>query len=97
MLGGHGGVSGGANIHPKLYVDLYNAAYAKDVDKVNELHNKVMDISVNIYIPSYLQGVTAAVSCLGICSDFMAEPFVAYGEKEKKVINDRLIKLGIKK
>ncbi|MHC4637033.1 MAG: dihydrodipicolinate synthase family protein [Planctomycetota bacterium] len=102
LLGGHGGVCGGANIHPKLYVDLYNAAAAKDIDKVNELHNKVMDIScslysVGIYGSSYLQGVKAAVSSLGICSDFMAEPFVAFGAKEKKIIEERLVKLGIKK
>ncbi|TFG50705.1 MAG: dihydrodipicolinate synthase family protein [Candidatus Brocadiia bacterium] len=102
LLGGHGGVCGGANIFPKLYVDLYNAAVAKDIDKVNNLHNKVMDIScalysVGIYGSSYLQGVMAAVSCLGICSDFMAEPFVAFGPKEKKVIDERLVELGIKK
>jgi len=102
LLGGHGGVCGGANIYPQLYVELYNAAYAKDVDKVNKLHDKVMDISNAIYSvgkygSSYLSGVKCAVSCLGICNDFMAEPFHRFGAAQRKIIDERLVKLGIKK
>ncbi|HRZ98584.1 MAG TPA: dihydrodipicolinate synthase family protein, partial [Paludibacter sp.] len=48
LMGAHGGVNGGANMFPKLYVELYNAAAAKNVDKVRELHAKVMQISSTI-------------------------------------------------
>jgi hypothetical protein len=53
--------------------------------------------SVGKYGSSYLSGVKCAVSCLGICSDFMAEPFHRFGAAQRKIIDERLVKLGIKK
>ena len=49
LLGAHGGVCGGANLAPRLYVDLYRAAAAGDLDRVAELHARVMRISEAIY------------------------------------------------
>jgi 4-hydroxy-tetrahydrodipicolinate synthase len=91
MLGAHGGVNGGANMFPKLYVDLYDAAVAKDVDKVRELHAKVMQISATIYNvgsygSSYLKGVKSVLSVLGICNDFLAAPFNKFDEEHKDKI-----------
>jgi 4-hydroxy-tetrahydrodipicolinate synthase len=101
LFGGDGGVTGGAIFHPKLYVDLYNAAKAKDLTKVKKLHDKVMQISAAIYGvgryggSSYLKGVKCALSCLGICDDFMAEPFHKFKQPERKIIQSRLKELGI--
>lgn len=100
LLGGHGGVCGGANLVPKLYVDLYNAAYSKDLSKVQSLHKKVMQISTNIYNvgrfeSSYLKGLKCALSCMGICSDFLAEPFHRFRRAEHKRIQRYIKKLGI--
>lgn len=91
LMGAHGGVNGGANMFPELYVALYNAAVAKDVDKVRELHAKVMQISSTIYTvgsygSSYLKGVKAALSILGICSDVLAAPFNKFDEERKNKI-----------
>jgi len=91
LMGAHGGVNGGANMFPELYVALYNAAVAKDVDKVRELHAKVMQISSSIYTvgsygSSYLKGVKAALSVLGICNDFLAAPFNKFDEAHKEKI-----------
>ena len=44
LSGGHGGVCGGANLAPRLYVLLYEAAVAKDLIAVAALHKKVMKI-----------------------------------------------------
>jgi 4-hydroxy-tetrahydrodipicolinate synthase len=100
LLGGHGGVNGGSNMKPKLYVDLYNAAAAKDVDKVNELHDQVMKISSKIYTvgaySSYLRGLKCALSCMGICSDALAEPFTPFGDEDRKTIAQRVEQLGLK-
>jgi len=49
LLGGDGGVCGGANLCPRLYVELYAAAARKDVPRVMELHAQVMKISGTIY------------------------------------------------
>lgn len=102
LLGGHGGVSGGANFYPKLYVDLYNAACARDLPAIEKLHKKVMQISnaiyqVGRYESSYLKGLKCTLSCLGICSDFLAEPFHRFRSTERDVIRKRLEMLGIVK
>jgi 4-hydroxy-tetrahydrodipicolinate synthase len=91
LLGADGGVNGGANIFPKLYVDLYNAAIAGDLQQIKKLQSKVMQISTSLYNvgnygSSYLKGVKCALSVLGICNDFLAAPFNRFeGEYKAKI------------
>jgi dihydrodipicolinate synthase/N-acetylneuraminate lyase len=99
-LGGHGSVCGGANLIPRLYVDLYQAACAKDMSKVEALHKKVMQVnstiySVGQYESSILKGIKCALSCMGICSDFMAEPFHRFRQAERDIIRRHLQELDI--
>ncbi len=91
ILGATGGVNGGANMFPELYVELYEAALARDVEKIKPLQEKVLQISSSIYTvgkhgSSYLKGLKCALSVLGICSDFMADPFSSFREEERKQI-----------
>jgi 4-hydroxy-tetrahydrodipicolinate synthase len=100
LFGGHGCVCGGANLIPELYVDLYNAACSKDLPKVESLHKKVMELSnaiynVGRYESSFLKGLKCALSCMGICNDFMAEPFHRFRRAEHKVIQRYVKELGI--
>jgi 4-hydroxy-tetrahydrodipicolinate synthase len=100
LLGGSGGVCGGANLKPRLYVDLYEAAVAGEHDRVAELHDQVMQISGSIYQvgrhPSrYLKGLKCALSLLGVCDDFMAEPFHKFRTEERQKVIEALRKLGI--
>lgn len=100
LLGAHGGVCGGANLLPRLYVDLYEAACTKDLARVEALHRVVMQIDATIYSvgrygSSFLKGLKCALSCLGICSDFLAEPFHRFREPEREVIRRHLDELGI--
>jgi len=101
LLGGHGGVNGGANMKPDLYVALYNAAKAVDMDKIAVLHKKVMDISSGIYTvgkySSYLRGLKCALSCIGICSDGLAEPFQPFDKDERAIIKQHVEELGLTK
>lgn len=90
LLGADGGVNGGANLFPKLYVDLYNAAKSKNIDEVNKLQARVMKISSAIYTitedsSSFLKGVKSSLKMLGICNDFVASPFSEFSgiHKEK--------------
>lgn len=99
MLGGHGGVNGGANFAPKLYVDLYNAASSGDFEKATALHQQVIEISNRIYgigkhSSSYLKGVKCCLSLMGICDDFLAEPFHRFRESERgqvKAVLDEIL------
>ncbi|MDR2937357.1 MAG: dihydrodipicolinate synthase family protein [Prevotellaceae bacterium] len=100
LLGGHGGVNGGANIFPKLYVDLYNAAVARDFEKINLLHEKVMQISkliygVGKYGSSYLKGVKCALSLKGICSGYLIEPYEEFKAPEREIIKKALETIGL--
>lgn len=100
LLGASGGVNGGANMFPKLYVDLYNAAAAGDVAKVRELQKIVMQISSTIYNigsygSSYLKGVKCALSVLGICSDFLATPFNKFDAEQRKHIEKAISQLDL--
>jgi dihydrodipicolinate synthase/N-acetylneuraminate lyase len=100
LLGAHGGVCGGANLLPRLYVDLYNAASSRDVQTMVALHNKVMQIratiySVGHYESSFLKGLKCALSCMGICNDFLAEPFHRFRGAERDLIRKHLRELGI--
>jgi 4-hydroxy-tetrahydrodipicolinate synthase len=100
LMGAHGGVNGGANMFPELYVSLYHAAVNKDVDKVRELHAKVMQISSSIYTvgsygSSYLKGVKSALSVLGICNDYLAAPFNKFDEAHKDKIRQAIDNLKL--
>jgi dihydrodipicolinate synthase/N-acetylneuraminate lyase len=100
LMGGHGGVNGGANLFPKIYVELYNAAIARNFDKILSLHEKVMEISTSIYKvgkygSSLIKGIKCCLSLMGICDDFMAEPFHRFKIEERKIIRENLLKLNI--
>ena len=91
LMGAHGGVNGGANMFPKLYVDLYNAAATHNMAEVKRLHSIVMQISATIYSvgsfgSSYLKGVKCGLSVLGICNDYLAAPFNKFDEEHKNRI-----------
>lgn len=100
LAGGHGGMCGGANFYPKLYVDLYRAAARGDLQCVTKLHEKVMAISSTIYRvgrhdSSYLKGLKCAVSLMGICGDFLAEPFRSFTPQEREQVGRHMAALGI--
>ena len=100
MLGGHGSMCGGANFFPKIYLDLYHAARDRDLDKVNAMQKVLMQISTTVYRvgphdSSYLKGLKCAVSLMGICGDFMAEPFRPFGPKERAKVREHLVALGL--
>lgn len=95
FAGGHGGISGGANLFPRLYVRLYEAVRAGNISRARELHNAVMQIRDSLYHAgrhpsSIIKGLKCALSCQGVCDDFMAEPFHRFRTQEREVIQQRL-------
>lgn len=101
VLGANGGVNGGANMFPRLYVDLYHAAVAKDFERIHLLQEKVLAISSAIYTvgkygSSYLKGLKCALSVMGLCDDYMADPFNRFRKEEREKIEQGLEQLDWK-
>ena len=92
LMGGHGGVNGGANVFPKLYTALYEAARGKNVEKMVTLQKKVREVSSTLYSlngkpgGTVLQGIKMALSALGICQEYIAPPLRQLGHAEKSKV-----------
>lgn len=100
LMGADGGVNGGANIFPELYVGMYDAARAHDIGRVRELQKRIMQISTSIYTvgkygSSYLKGVKCALSLLGICDDYLSYPYRKFRSEERARIRTALEELGV--
>lgn len=101
LMGANGGVNGGANMFPELYVSMYNAAKAHDIAKLVKLQKRIMQISSSIYTvgshgSSYLKGLKCACQQLGIIKDdFVASPFYKFQQPERDKITMALAKLKL--
>jgi dihydrodipicolinate synthase/N-acetylneuraminate lyase len=102
--GGHGGVPGGANLFPGLYVQLFKAASAGDLHRSRQLHEQVMEVGNSLYhighhASSIIKGIKCGLSCMGVCDDFMAEPFHRFRAAERARVQDHLAELtaGVEK
>jgi 4-hydroxy-tetrahydrodipicolinate synthase len=95
-MGGHGGVTGGANLYPELYVQAYEAFHAGEKSKLKELQETILFLSKNIYQNQaykscYLKGLKATMSFEGLCRGILAPPLFAYSEEEKKTLHEKFL------
>jgi 4-hydroxy-tetrahydrodipicolinate synthase len=94
-IGGHGGVNGGANLFPELYAGLFQAFHAENRARAQELQRQIRRVSDSLYhigrySSSLIKGIKCALSCLGVCDDFMAEPFHRFRMAECEIVKTRL-------
>ncbi len=85
--GADGGVNGGANIFPALFVKWYHALAAQDQataaacrQQVNTLH-QIYDVGK--YASRHIKATKSALSILEICNDLPADPFHAFLAPER--------------
>jgi 4-hydroxy-tetrahydrodipicolinate synthase len=98
LAGGHGGVSGGANLFPRLYVGLCAAAQAGDLARARTLHRQILRVSESLYrigrhSSAIIKGLKCALACRGICDDFMAEPFHRFRTGERARVEQSVAEL----
>ncbi len=98
MHGGHGAVPGGANMFPKLFVDLYEASVSNDLDTISLLREKVMLLYQTIYqvgksSSRFLKGTKCVLSLMGICNDYLAPPLQRFNSDERKQIKAYIEKI----
>jgi dihydrodipicolinate synthase/N-acetylneuraminate lyase len=99
MSGSHGCVGGGANLDPKLFVSLYAAARAGDLERIAALQARLMMLD-RIYrlasgTGSIIRGLKCALRCLGVCGDHMGAPLRACTAAERRTIEGYLEELGL--
>lgn len=94
LFGGHGGIAGGANIKPRLFVDIYEAAVAGDLQQIKKLQKEIFTLrelySFGQYSSTFIKGVKCSLNCMGICSEFIAEPFRSFRDTERSKIKTLL-------
>jgi len=95
LNGGHGAVAGGANIFPSLFVELYEASYNKDLEKINVLRQSLVKMHSNLYnlgsTPTKsIRAIKCALDIMGICFDYMAPPLGKFDAEHKEIIRDYL-------
>ena len=97
--GGDGGVNGGANVYPRLFVDLFQAAKEGNASRQDELQTKLLQFgkiySVGRHASSVIKGMKCSCSLLGICDDLMAEPFTRFNPPERERVRAILNSLGL--
>lgn len=97
--GGHGGVTGGALIWPRLLVDLCTAALTGDTARVAELQPRLLSLGRIYRVSPHPAGVFKALKCalalLGVCADRMAAPLQALSEAEREQIRTILGACGL--
>ncbi len=88
--GGSGGVHGGANLIPRLFVDLYEAASQEDTERISQLQRQVIDLGriyhVRPHASAVIKGLKCALALAGLCRETMAEPLGGLEEQERSQI-----------
>lgn len=97
--GGNGGVPGGANLRPRLLVDLYDAARAGDSSRIAKLQDEVTKLG-RIYRvaageSAKIRGLKCALSLAGVCDDFMSEPFRRCEGADREKVRELLTEMRI--
>jgi 4-hydroxy-tetrahydrodipicolinate synthase len=93
-MGGDGGVNGGANVFPQLFVQCYGAAARGDHQLTKTLVDRIGDFGriydIGKYASRHIKATKCALSLLGICDDFMAEPFHRFRPPHRQQVHDIL-------
>jgi len=95
LAGADGGVCGGANMFPELFVQLYESYLNGRHSQAEAHHKTVVRIADAIYTvgpseTSYLRGLKCALSLLGVINDVLAEPLRSLNPAQRGELEQRL-------
>ena len=97
--GGHGAIVGGANYHPRLYVEMYNAAVKGDAARGAALARELAGLTdihrTGTFVSTSIKGIKYALSIMGICGETVAEPLTPLSAGEKERLRAALEKAGL--
>jgi 4-hydroxy-tetrahydrodipicolinate synthase len=98
LLGCDGGVNGGGNLFPRLYVRMYQSAMNSDLDEMKKLQSAINKVYKNIYeVSDSPMGITIglkyALFRMGIGSGNLAMPVYDDLTDRQKGVIDRFLKI----
>jgi 4-hydroxy-tetrahydrodipicolinate synthase len=98
LLGAHGGMAGGSNVWPRLFVALYEAAATGDLKRVLALQQRALQFDTAVFRSANpLRGLKCALSVLGICSTDMTLPLQPYSQNERDQVENFLQTIDVLK
>jgi 2-dehydro-3-deoxy-D-pentonate aldolase len=93
-LGADGGVAGGANILPRLFVECYESCVANDRPRIAQLDATIEALqaiyTIGKYASRFIKATKCSLSLMEICDDFMAEPFHRFRTPERQRVYEAL-------
>ncbi len=97
--GGDGGVAGGANVLPGLFVDAYQALRDGDDNRLQTLQQSIEAFQaiydVGKYASRHIKATKCALSLIGICDDQPADPFHRFFEPQRQQVAAVLNQMGV--
>lgn len=99
VLGGDGGVSGGANFAPSIFTEWHAALRAGNPVVAEQRRETVEQLQsiydVGKYASRHIKATKSALSLMEICSDLPADPFHAFLDPERRKVAAILRNAGI--
>lgn len=95
-LGGYGAISVTANVLPKEVKFVTDKCLEGNFSSALEMHEKLLDINKNLFIEVNPIPVKYACSALKLCGPEIRMPLTEIEEKNKEIVNNSLIKMGLK-
>jgi 4-hydroxy-tetrahydrodipicolinate synthase len=100
LLGADGGVNGGANLYPKLFVEMFRAAKERKISVVNDLQAIITHISNTLYRvgvnqPNFTKILKEALSQRGVCGPYMEKPYIPFSVRDRNKIKECLSSISI--
>lgn len=98
FFGADGGVCGGANLTPQLFVAMYDAACQGDRERMRTLQKAIFSqrrlYQIGHHQSSLLKGLKCAVSMHHLCTDDLVAPFHHFEMPERQAVERILSEIG---
>ncbi len=99
LAGGNGGINGGANVFPKVYVRIYELMQAGQLNEAEALQREVMEISCRLFTigkhgSSIIKGIKGALEVRGLCKRHLASPFSGFNDADLERVAQVIEALG---
>lgn len=95
MMGADGVIGGAHNMAPKIAVELYEAAVAKNYETAFARSYKLKKVCEVFQYGQIWGGFEAALQLLGICDKATLEPYAACGSEDREKVRQILIEVGL--